>query len=51
MNTLLFHALPIVCAVALGTIAVDDAIADRRVALVIGNAKCEHADTLTQYAQ
>jgi Caspase domain len=33
-------------ALALGFIVVEDALADRRVALIIGNAKYEHADTL-----
>jgi hypothetical protein len=38
--------LRIVGALTLGAVVAGDALADRRVALIIGNAKYEHADTL-----
>ena len=46
INTFLRHALGLVCALALGPIMVGQAAAERRVALIVGNAKYEHADTL-----
>jgi uncharacterized caspase-like protein len=47
MSTLFRHAARIVCALIIATLSAHAAMASRRVALVIGNAKYEHADTLT----
>ena len=46
MNTLRRHAARTFCALVMTTLACHAAMANRRVALVIGNAKYEHADTL-----
>ena len=46
MSTLLRYAIRIIGAVAIGVFASGSAMADRRVALILGNAKYEHADTL-----
>ena len=47
MSTLLRHGARILCALIIATLSAHAAMASRRVALVIGNAKYEHADTLT----
>ncbi|HXW20124.1 MAG TPA: caspase family protein, partial [Roseiarcus sp.] len=46
MTRLLLRAARILCAIVFGAIWTSGAFADRRVALVVGNAKYEHADTL-----
>ncbi len=46
MSTLLRYAVRIFCILSLGALAAGNASADTRVALIIGNAKYEHADTL-----
>jgi len=46
MNTLRHHAARAFCALVMTMIACHAAMANRRVALIIGNAKYEHADTL-----
>ncbi|HLW93282.1 MAG TPA: caspase family protein, partial [Roseiarcus sp.] len=46
MNALFWRALRLICALVLSGIWAGDAFAGRRVALVVGNAKYEHADTL-----
>ena len=46
MNTLRRHAARILYAVVMAMLASHSAMANRRVALIIGNAKYEHADTL-----
>ena len=46
MNTLRRHAARALCALVMAMLASHAAMAGRRVALVIGNAKYEHADTL-----
>jgi hypothetical protein len=46
MNTLLRHAARTFCVLAMTMLACHAAMASRRVALVIGNAKYEHAGTL-----
>jgi uncharacterized caspase-like protein len=46
MSTFLRHAACILCALLLATLSTRAAMAERRVALVIGNAKYEHADAL-----
>jgi hypothetical protein len=46
MNTLRRHAARTLCALVMTTLACHAAMANRRVALIIGNAKYEHADTL-----
>src|SRR6202044_3108210 len=47
MITLLRYAACILCALFIATLSTHAAMAERRVALVIGNAKYEHADALT----
>jgi uncharacterized caspase-like protein len=47
MSTLFRHGARILCALIIATLSAHAAMASRRVALVIGNAKYEHADTLT----
>src|SRR5580692_3204965 len=47
MRTFLRHAACILCAILFATLSTRAAMAERRVALVIGNAKYEHADALT----
>ncbi len=47
MGALLRYAIPIVCAVVIGVMSANAAFAERRVALVVGNADYEHADRLT----
>jgi uncharacterized caspase-like protein len=47
MGTLFRHTTGIVLALFFATLSVHAATAERRVALVIGNAKYEHADALT----
>jgi len=46
MNTLRRHAARALCAFVMAMLASHAALANRRVALIIGNAKYEHADTL-----
>src|SRR5579872_6438843 len=46
MRTVLRFGAVIACAIGIGAIWTNSAMADRRVALVIGNAKYEHADLL-----
>ena len=46
VNRLFRHAARIFCALAMATIVAHSASAGRRVALIIGNAKYEHAETL-----
>jgi uncharacterized caspase-like protein len=46
MSSFLRHAFRIVCAVAVGFVMTGHAMALRRVALVVGNAKYEYADRL-----
>ena len=46
MNALVRHMLPIVCALMLASIMSSQAMAERRVALIVGNAKYAHADVL-----
>jgi uncharacterized caspase-like protein len=46
MNTLRRHVARALCAFAMAMLASHAALANRRVALIIGNAKYEHADTL-----
>jgi hypothetical protein len=46
MNALLRYGALVMCALVIGAISSSVASAERRVALVIGNAKYEHADTL-----
>jgi hypothetical protein len=46
MNTLRRHAARALCALVMAMLASHAAMANRRVALIIGNAKYEHADTL-----
>jgi uncharacterized caspase-like protein len=46
MSTFFRHAARILCALIIATLSAEAAMAGQRVALVIGNAKYEHADTL-----
>jgi uncharacterized caspase-like protein len=47
MSSLVRHSACILCALIIASLSTHAAMASRRVALVIGNAKYEHADTLT----
>ena len=46
MIWLVRYGLRVICALALGSVVVGPAMAEKRVALIVGNAKYEHADTL-----